>query len=369
MKLRIERKALLKGVGRTLGVVDRRGSMPVLSHFLLEAAEGQVIVAATDLEVSFRGVYPAQVEETGALCLPAHYFHNLIKKVSGGFLDLSTSEGPKLQIQVGKHHYQVLGLPADQFPSIPEIGDQSMSEVQSKLLREMIGKIIFSVCTDDSRRSLCGVLWEKVGDSQLRLVSTDGHRLTLIQRELPVAIEDRVLVPRKGMGGISRLLAGADKVGLGLDKENLVLKTDQESLFVRLSSEKFPDYRRVIPKSFAFRFRVNRQALHDAIERISQLSRERFRGVVFNLGHDQLEVNFQNPEVGEGRELLPLTLEEGDADRLPVQVGFNARYLLEPLATVKSEEVLLELNDQNRPVRLTDGNDPNYFGVIMPMAL
>ena len=369
MKLRIERKTLLKGVGRTLGVVDRRGSMPVLSHFLLEAAEGQATITATDLEVSFRGVYPAQVEEAGGLCLPAHYLHNLVKKVSGDFLDLTTGEESKLQIQVGKYHYQVLGLPAYQFPSIPEVGDQAVSEVESKLLREMIGKIIFSVCTDDLQRHLCGVLWEKVDDSQLRLVSTNGHRLTLIQRELPVAIEDRVLVPRKGMTEISRLLTGVNKVGLGLTKENLVLKTDQESLFVRLSDEKFPDYRRVIPESFAFRFRVNRLVLHDTIERISLLSKERVRGVVLNLGHDQLEVNFQNPEVGEGRELLPLTLEAGDDSRLPVQVGFNARYLLEPLAVMKSEEVLLELNDQNRPVRLTDGNDPNYFGVIMPMAL
>jgi len=369
MKLRIERQALLKGVGRTLGVVYRRGPMPVLSHFLLEAAEGQVTIAATDLEVSFRGVYPAQVEETGALCLPAHYFHNLVKKVSGDFLDLAAGEDSKLQIQVGKYHYQVLGLPAAHFPSIPEIGGQAMAEVKSRLLREMIGKIIFSVCTDDSQRNLCGVLWEKVDDSQLRLVSTDGHRLTLIQRELPVALEDRVLVPRKGMGEISRLLAGVNKVGLGLGKKNLVLKTDQESLFVQLPDEKFPDYRRVIPKSFAFRFRVNRPALHDTIGRLSLLSRERSRGVVFNLGHNQLEVNFQDPEVGEGRELLPLTLEKGDNRRLPLQVGFNARYLLEPLAAMEGEEVLLELNDQDRPVRLTDGDDPHYFGVIMPMAL
>jgi DNA polymerase-3 subunit beta len=225
------------------------------------------------------------------------------------------------------------------------------------------------VCTKELQLNMCGVFWETVDDSQLRLVSTDSHRLTLIQRELPVAIENGVLVPRKGMKEISRLLAGVNKVGLGLNGKNLVLKTDRESLFVRLSDEKFPDYRRVIPKSFAFRFRVNRLALRDAIERVSLLSKERFRGVVFNLGHDQLEVNFQNPEVGEGHELLPLTLEKGDGSRLPIQVAFNARYLLEPLAAMKSEEVLLELNDQDNPVRLTDGDDPNYFGVIMPMAL
>jgi len=373
MKLRIEREALLKGVGRTLGVVDRRGPMPILSHFLLEAAESQVTIAATDLEVSFRGVYPAQVEEGGALSLPAHYFHNLVKEMPGDFLDLAAGGKSNLQIQVGESRYQLLGMPADQFPPLPEIGDQATSEVESKLLREMIDKTIFSVSMDDLQYHLSGIFWEKVEDLQLRLVSTDGHRLTLIQRELPeseqFAIEDGILIPRKGVAEISRLLAEVDKVSLGLSKKSLALKADQEFLFIRLLEKKFPDYRRIIPESFAFRFRVNRRALYETIKRISLLSTERFRGIIFNLGHDQLEVNFQNPEVGEGRELLPLTLEEGDAGQLPIQVGFNARYFLEPLAAMEGEEVLLELNDKDRPCRLMDVADPNYFGIIMPMSL
>jgi len=373
MKLRIEREALLKGVGRTLGVVDRRGTMPILSHFLMDAKDPQITIAATDLEVSFRGVYPALVEEPGSLTLPAHYFHNLVKELPGDFLDLTGTEKSNLQIQVGESRYQLLGLPADQFPPIPEITDQSMAEVESKQLKEMIEKTIFSISVDDLQYHLSGIFWEKVEGLQLRLVSTDGHRLTVIQRLLPeseqFAIEDGILIPRKGVAEISRLLAEEEKVSLGLSKKSLALKADNKFLFIRLLEKKFPDYRRIIPESFGFRFSLNRQAMFETIKRISLLSTERFRGVIFNLSADTLEVNFQNPEVGEGRELIPLIMEEGDGGQLPMQIGFNARYFLEPLAAMTGEAALLDMNDKDRPCRLMDKDDPNYFAIIMPMSL
>lgn len=376
MRLKMDRENLLKAVGRTLGVVDRRGTMPILSHFLLEAKDNQVAVAATDLEVSFRGFFPAEVMEPGALTLPAHYVHNLIKELPGDALDLTGTESSNVKIQVGESRYQLIGLPADQFPPVPEIADLPLVEVESPLLREMIDKTIFSVSVDDLQYHLSGIFWERREEPdgyQLRLVSTDGHRLTLIQRPLPessqFAIEEGILIPRKGVAEISRLLAEEEKVGLGLSKKSLALQADNKYLFIRLLEKKFPDYRRIIPESFAFRFALSRLALYETIRRISLLSTERFRGVVLSLEQDTLEVTFQNPEVGEGRELVPLTLEAGDASELPIQIGFNARYFLEPLSAMTGETVLLELNDKERPCRLSQQEDPNYFAIIMPMSL
>jgi DNA polymerase III subunit beta len=376
MRLKMDRENLLKAVGRTLGVVDRRGTMPILSHFLLEAKDNQVAVAATDLEVSFRGFYPAEVIEPGALTLPAHYVHNLIKELPGESLDLVGTESSNVKIQVGESHYQLLGLPADQFPPVPEIADLTLVEIDSPLLREMIDKTIFSVSVDDLQYHLSGIFWERRQEPdgfQLRLVSTDGHRLTLIQRPLPAseqfAIEEGILIPRKGVAEISRLLAEEEKVGLGLSKKSLALQADNKYLFIRLLEKKFPDYRRIVPESFAYRFALSRQALYETIRRISLLSTERFRGVVLSLGQDALEVTFHNPEVGEGREVLPLTLEQGDPSELPIQIGFNARYFLEPLSAMAGDTVFVELNDKDRPCRLVQQDDPNYFAIIMPMSL
>jgi len=377
MHLKMNREDLLKAVGRTLGVVDRRGTMPILSHFLLEAREdNQVAVTATDLEVSFRGFFPAEVIEPGALTLPAHYVHNLIKELPSDSLDLVGTESSNLKIKAEESQYQLIGLPADQFPPVPDIGDVPLAEVDSPLLREMIDKTIFSVSVDDLQYHLSGIFWERRQEPdgyQLRLVSTDGHRLTLIQRPLPessqFAIDEGILIPRKGVAEISRLLAEEEKVGLGLSKKSLALQADNKYLFIRLLEKKFPDYRRIVPESFVYRFSMSRQGLYDTVRRISLLSTERFRGVVLAFGADLLEATFQNPEVGEGREVLPITMEAGDASELPIQIGFNARYFLEPLAVMTGDTVLVELNDKDRPCRLFQKEDPNYFAIIMPMSL
>jgi DNA polymerase-3 subunit beta len=377
MLVKIDRETLLKAVGRTLGVVDRRGTMPILSNFLLQALEPGVQISATDLEVSFRGFYPAQVSEPGALTLPAHYFYNLIKELPGEVLELTGTEKSNLKIQVGDSHYQLLGLPADQFPPIPEITEEKLVPVESPLLREMIEKTIFSVSGDDLQYHLSGIFWERVespeGAFQLRLVSTDGHRLTLIERPLPesqqFAIADGILIPRKGVAEISRLLAEEEKVALGLSQKSLALKVNDKYLFIRLLEKKFPDYRRIIPDDFNYRFVLSRRDLFDTLRRISLLSTERFKGVILKLMADSLEATFNNPEIGEGRELIPLTMETGDAERLPLEIGFNARYMLEPLNVMGSEMVVLDVNDRDRPCRLMALGDPEYFSIIMPMSL
>jgi len=317
------------------------------------------------------------VEEPGALTLPAQQFHNLIKELPGTELALSTTDDSRLSVSVGESRYQFVGLPADQFPPVPEAPDQPLVEVESRLLREMISKTLFSVADDNYLypSTNCIFLERAKGANApgLRLVSTDGHRLTVIERPLPQSeqfhIEEGILIPRKGVAAISGLLAEEEQVGLGLSEKSLALKADHKYLFIRLLEKKFPDYRRIIPKSFAYRFAIKRQTLHDIIRRISLLSTGRSRGILLKLTEGQLEVTFDNPGVGNGRELMPLFLKKGDPAGLPITIGFNARYLLEPLRAMHGDTVYLEINDKDQPCRLMAQDDPNYFGIIMPMSL
>ncbi|MFZ5449652.1 MAG: DNA polymerase III subunit beta [Thermodesulfobacteriota bacterium] len=398
MRLKINRDTLMKGVGRTLGVVDRRGTMPILANFLLQTDENRVLISATDLEVSFRGFYPAEVMEHGALTVQAHYFYNLIKELPGDILDLTGTENSNLKIQEGEARYQLHGLPADQFPPVPEITDQELVQVESHMVKDMIEKTIFSVSADDLQYHLSSIYWERVGfpkggpeeeatleegveaeaepdlDYWLRLISTDGHRLTLIERPLAesgqFAIEKGILIPRKGMAEVIRFLAEEEQVSLGLGKQSLALKADDRHLFIRLLlDKKFPDYRRIIPGSFVYRFAINRRLFFETIRRISLLSTERFKGVILKLMPDHLEVTFNNPEVGEGREVLGVLMEQGDPEQLPMEIGFNARYFLEPLNAMTSDMVILEVNEKDRPCKLVEQTDPHYFSIIMPMSL
>ncbi len=377
MQVKIDRETLLKGVGRTLGVVDRRGTMPILGNFLLQTDENRVLISATDLEVSFRGFYPAEVLEHGAVTVQAHYLFNLIKELPGAAVDLTGTDKAGLKILSGESRYQLNGLPADQFPPVPEITDQNLVETESRIVKEMIEKTIFSVSVDDLQYHLSSIFWERVETEQgflLRLISTDGHRLTLIERPLPgseqVPMEKGLLIPRKGMAEVIRFLAEEEKVSLGLGTQSLALRADDRYLFIRLlQDKKFPEYRRIIPEAFGYRFAINRRELHEAIKRISLLSTERFKGVVLKLLPDRVEVTFTNPEVGEGFEQVPAFLEAGDPSGLPIEVGFNARYFLEPLNAMESDMAILELNDKDRPCRLVDQGDPHYFSIIMPMSL
>ena len=377
MQVKINRETLLKGVGRTLGVVDRRGTMPILANFLMQTEDNRVRIAATDLEVSFRGFYPAEILEPGAVTIQAHYFFNLIKELPGDTLDLSATDKGGMKILAGDSRYQLNGLPPDQFPPVPEIAEQNLVEVESHMVKEMIEKTIFSVSADDLQYHLSSIFWERLEVETgflLRLISTDGHRLTLIERPLPgsenLSIEKGILIPRKGMAEVIRFLAEEEKVSLGLSTQSLALRADDHYLFIRLLlDKKFPEYRRIIPETFAYRFAVNRLEFHEAIKRISLLSSERFKGVVLKLSSDQVEVSFTNPEVGEGQEMVPLFMEAGDPAGLPLEVGFNARYFLEPLNAMESEMAILELNDKDRPCRLVDQGDPHYFSIIMPMSL
>ena len=377
MQVKIDRETLLKGVGRTLGVVDRRGTMPILGNFLLQTDENRVLISATDLEVSFRGFYPAEVLEHGAVTVQAHYLFNLIKELPGASVDLTGTDKAGLKILSGESRYQLNGLPADQFPPVPEITDQNLVETESRIVKEMIEKTIFSVSVDDLQYHLSSIFWERVETEQgflLRLISTDGHRLTLIERPLPgseqVPMEKGLLIPRKGMAEVIRFLAEEEKVSLGLGTQSLALRADDRYLFIRLlQDKKFPEYRRIIPEAFGYRFAINRRELLEAIKRISLLSTERFKGVVLKLLPDRVEVTFTNPEVGEGFEQVPAFLEAGDPGGLPIEVGFNARYFLEPLNAMESDMAILELNDKDRPCRLVDQGDPHYFSIIMPMSL
>jgi DNA polymerase III subunit beta len=375
MEVSIDRDTLLTGIGHILGVVDKRGSLPILSHCLLKTNGDGISISATDLEIAFQGHCPAEASKPGALTVQADYFHKLIKDLPRGTLILAGTDKNKLKVQAGDSRYELYGLPADHFPAMPEAEGENLGEIDGRLLKEMIRKTIFAAAGNDLSH-LKSIFWEAMeteGSYWLRLVASDGHRLSLIDRPLPegdqMDLGNGILVPLKGMREICRFVDGQEKVTLGLDGKSLTLQAEGKHLSVRLLDSTFPEYRRIFPEGFAYRFSANRQEFGAALNRLTRLSSERFKGVIFKLSPDSMEITLDNPEVGEGQEHLPVKLEEGDASALPLEVGFNASYLLEPLLAMAGDTVLLEINDRNRPCRLADQGDLHYFSIVMPMSL
>jgi DNA polymerase-3 subunit beta len=377
MEINIERDVLLNGLGYVLGVVEKRGTLPILSHCLLKTNGDGITISATDLEIGFRGHCPAEVAKPGALTVPADCINKLVRALPKGPLTLVGTDNAGLKIQARDSRYQLNGFDAREFPEIPGATGENLLEVDGRLLKEMIDKTIFSVGRTEFNDHLCSIFWEVLETDEdnhwLRLVSTDGHRLTLVERTLDegeqLDLGQGILVPLKAAREICRFVEGQERVTLCLAGQSLSLQAADKYLSVRLLERKFPDYRRIIPEGFAYRFAVNRLELIGALKRIAQLSTERFKGVILQLSAGSAEVTFANPEVGEGREQVQVTLTTGDASQLPLELGCNAPYLLEPLLAMAGDAVFLEINANDRPFRLMDPADPHYFGLIMPMSL
>ena len=376
MRIHIEQGDLVRGIGHTLGVVDRRGSLPILNHCLVEAGEQGLIISATDLEISFKGIYPAEIEEPGAFTVQAHALNSLVKDLPRGKLEIS-GDDQQIRLETGESRYKFLTQPADQFPPVPEVEAEGLVEVEAKPLIEMIDKVIFSVFQDDLQYHLSGIFWERLGEedeTRLRLVSTDGHRLSMAERLLPpmarLDLGAGIMVPTKAMREIRRFLenyAQEGKVQVGLKNKSLCFKAGDKELSVRHLEKRFPDYRRIIPEGFENGFTFNRREMAAAVKRISLLTPERFRGVVITLANGTAELAHDNPEVGTGREVLEILEKAVDLEE-PLAIGFNARYLLEALAVMRGEKVVMETNGSDRPARLQDPTDPDATWLVMPMA-
>jgi DNA polymerase-3 subunit beta len=377
MEIRADQETLVKAISAVLGVVDKRGTMPILSNVLIKTNGNGLEIGATDLEISFKGYCPAQITGEGAVTVPAHQFSSLIKELPAGELELNSNGKHTLKIKRGDSLYKLSGINPDQFPPLPSMPEGGFVEMEGKVLKEMLRKVIFSCSGDDYQYHLSSVFMVAVEENErpfLRMVTTDGHRLTLIQRENPLlgllpGLEKGILVSRKGAGEIIRFLGEEEKVSLNLDGNTLTVLAGEKLLAIRLLDKKFPEYQRIIPEGFVHRLGFNREELFATLKRLSLLTSDRFKGVLFKISTETAEVFHQSPDVGEGQEVLQqFTVENSDPEKFPLEMGFNARYLLEPLAMMTGEKVTLEINDIDRPAKLLDPNDPNYYSLVMPMS-
>lgn len=379
MKLEMDKETLLQGIGRVQGVIDRRSHTPILAHCLMECRGGELKISATDYEISFQGFYPANILEEGGMTVPAINFFNILKELPAGSVSLESTPNNALHIRMGDMRYQFMGLGPDQFPPLPPITPENLRPLKSALLREMLEKTLFSVSLDELQPHLMGVYMEKLPETGLlRMVSSDGHRLSLIDREVEamqdLKMDAGIIIPRKGIVEMLRLLEAED-CALGLEKKSLVVQQDREYLLIRLLDKKFPDYRRILPESPKLRLQVARKPLLEILRRMSLLSFEKFKGVILTISDGWLDFRYHNPDVGGGEERLPLTViavsepEEGDDLILPFEVSYNARYLIEPLAVMQGEEVFLDMTTKKRPLCLREPGDPHYFSIVMPMDI
>jgi DNA polymerase-3 subunit beta len=370
MELKIEKGTFLGGLYLAQGIADRKSTMPILANVLLRTeGRDKLLVAATDLNVTVTAELPAKVVTEGGITLGARHLHEIVKALPGDTVSLKRADNSYAELRAGKVEYKVVGMPDRDFPKLPNHREVEFKAVEAGALLDMIDKTFFSISTDETRYHLNGVLFDcdGAGDkAQARMVSTDGHRLSKVERALAGGPKvTGVIIPRKGLTEIRRALEGAvGTVELGFHKSHCFVRVGGTAISVKLIEAQFPPYEQVIPKESERKVPVDRAAFLEALKRISIMASDKTSGVKVALSEGTLRISSDNPDLGEAREELEVKF-----DLTPVTIGFNARYLIDLLGQMGTEKVRLELNGELDPgvIRPIDGED--YLGVVMPMRI
>jgi DNA polymerase-3 subunit beta len=369
MNFTIEKEVFLKGLARVQGIVEKRNTIPVLSNLLIEGIDGELRLTATDLEVGMRSTYPANIRKPGKITVSAKKLYEIIKELPDNEISFNVKENCWIEVECGKAQFNIVGLSADEFPNFPTADKGVTLSLSSPVCKEMIEKTFFAVSQDESKYNLNGIFCQLQQNAQLRFVATDGHRLSLIDKQVEgsdsAELASGVILPRKGILELRKLAdEGEGDLQLGFMDNNAVVIKDQTVVIMRLIDGEFPDYNRVIPQNNQQQAAIAVDPLLHALRRMIILSSEKSRGVKMNLKGNLLELSSSNPELGDAREELDMEYQGED-----ISVGFNARYLLDILQVQDQERVNLILKDNLSPGLVKPLEEDGYLAVIMPMRL
>ncbi|HKM99103.1 MAG TPA: DNA polymerase III subunit beta [Candidatus Binataceae bacterium] len=380
MGLVFERASLLNALTLVQGIVERRTTVPILGHVLIEPEGGSLLLSATDLEVGIRTRVACKSGKDKSITLNARKLFEIVREAEGDEVKLDSLDGDWVELKCGRAKFKMMGLDPRSFPAMPsqnagktdgsgaKKGLKAELNIPASILAVMIDKTIFAVSPDEARYNLSGVLVESAGPNKVRMVATDGHRLSMIEREAEgFEIEGGVIIPRKGLQELRKLLdqTGDEETKLSLDGQLAYLKRGDTDVSMRLVEGEFPDYRGVIPKSSRYQIAVGRDALFSAIKRASIFSNERYHGIKFSLSSGTLTVSSTSPEMGEASESIDVAFKGEE-----FAIGFNGNYLRDALGVISSEsEIELGLSDDASPGVVKTPADSSFTYVVMPMRL
>ena len=372
MKFSIERASLLKAVAQAQSVVERRNTIPILANVLIEAEGDTVQFRATDLDIEVVDRAPAKVDRAGATTVAAVTLNEIVRKLPDGALVTLSEDGAsgRLTIQAGRSNFSLATLPREDFPVMATSDYTTNFSAPAPVLRRLFDKAKFAISTEETRYYLNGVYMHVATGEDgkvLRCVATDGHRLARIDAALPDGADDMagVIVPRKTVGELRKLLDDDElQVAVSVSETKVRFATPNITLTSKVIDGTFPDYTRVIPQGNTRRMEVDAAEFARAVDRVATVSSERSRAVKLQLEDDRLVLSVNAPDSGAAEEEVAVAYAD---ERL--EIGFNAKYLLEIANQVDRENAVFMFNGSGDPTLMREGNDMSAVYVVMPMRV
>lgn len=373
MKFTVQRNTFLEGIQKTLSIVEKKTTMPILNNILLRTGNNKITIVATDREIGLVADYGAEIFEEGQVTVSARKLYEMIREIQGDSVQFEANESHRVTVTCQKIIYKIPGLSADDFPSvIDDRTDVKFSSMQGKFIEGLIRKTSFAMSGDEMRKNLNGVLVETLDDggkNTLRMIATDGHRLAMASADIGEAalfkLEKGIIIPRKGLNEIKRLIEDApEEIFVGIRQGMCIVKTDSIMLRVSLVDAEYPDYRRVMPAEKGIVVQFEKDAILHALRRMSVISSERYSGVIIALSEGKMVLESTNPDVGEAKEEIEIAYHEKD-----ISIGYNVKYLIDAMEVIDDETVVFEIGVGMKPGVIKSAHNDEYVCIIMPLKV
>jgi len=364
MELTFEKDDLLKAVQVLQGVAGSRNTLPILSNILINAQDERIEMSATDLEVGIRIQVNGTIIEPGSITIPARKISEIIRELPTSVVKIITTANDRVEIECERGVYTMIGLAADEFPAMISMPQQFFT-VNTETFKTMLAKTAFAVSTEETRYYLNGVFLHLTPEES-RIVATDGRRLALAKNAAVESLNEEigVIVPVKAVGEIRKAFTESENLKIALSENQIILSDDVSTLTSRLVDGEFPDYTRIIPADNDINICFDTQQLLAVVRRVSLLANPKTLLIRLETQDGMMTVSATDPESGEAREEMEIKSGNGN-----IVIAFSAKFAMDVLSHIESEEVVLNLKDPLSAVLFRPGNDDNFLYLIMPMRL
>lgn len=371
MNFIVNKRDIIGVLSNIQGLTGRKSSLAITENILIKTTDSGIKIIATDLETGFEGHYPAQIESEGIIAINSRKFYEIVRDFPVDEIRVNEVENFWIEIFNKNVEYHIVGMNPEDFPDIPQIENIKFFRVDSLAFKKMIEKmIIISGATDDKRTHIIGTNFEIIIDDKniIRMVSTDGSRLSkvdyVLDEDIEISSEVNFLIPKKSLSEAIKFLDKEGMIQIGFKDNHFIIKKDKDTIIIRTLEGDFPKYSDIIKKFDGNTIELDKNLFLMMLKRMSILSSEDYKGVIFNFVEDKLIINSTNPDIGESKEEMIIDF-KGDQ----LEIAFNPRYFIEILNVIDEDKILLNIINEEKPCLIEGEKDKSFISVIMPMRI